>query len=85
MAVPKFKIGYLPVDGLNANGSWICAPMKSRSPSIAAFEVRRKRWRFGRGLGDEPMIDVTEEVADRERQTIETMDRLIKMYEGRRA
>lgn len=56
-----------------------------RDKAEAQLMLIQQGWRFGRGLTDEPMIDVTEEMADRERQTIETMDRLIKMYEGRRA
>jgi hypothetical protein len=56
-----------------------------RDKAEAQLLLIQQGWRFGQGLGDEPMIDVTEEMADRERQTIETMDRLIKMYEGRRA
>lgn len=56
-----------------------------RDKAAAQLLLIQQGWRFGRRLSDEPMIDVTEEVADRERQTIETMDRLIKMYEGRRA
>ena len=42
-------------------------------------------WRFRRDNEREPVIDITDEVADRERLTIETMDRLIDMYMSRRA
>jgi hypothetical protein len=47
MAVPKFKIGYLPVDGLNANGSWICAPMPSRSPGPLFFPTSARQGVLG--------------------------------------
>jgi len=41
-------------------------------------------WRIERSLDGQPRIDVTAEFEARERQTIETMERLIRMYESRR-
>jgi tryptophan synthase alpha subunit len=40
-------------------------------------------WRFQRSMGDGPTVDVTDEMANQERRTVETMDRLIQMYEAR--
>ena len=55
-----------------------------RKEAEAQLKLIEQGWRFNRGLADQPMIDVTDDVAARERQTIETMDRLIDMYKGRR-
>jgi hypothetical protein len=55
-----------------------------RETAEAQLKLIQEGWRFERHLGTEPKIDVTDELADRERQTIETMDRLIKMYQARR-
>lgn len=41
-------------------------------------------WRFERSIGAQPSVDVTAEFEARERQTIETMERLMRMYESRR-
>ena len=56
-----------------------------RDKAEAQLKLIEEGWRFERGLGNEMTIDVTDEIAAGERQTIETMDRLIAMYEGRRA
>jgi hypothetical protein len=56
-----------------------------RDAAEAQLNLIDEGWRFERSTGTQPRVDVTEEFAARERQTIETMDRLIKMYEARRA
>jgi len=56
-----------------------------RDGAAAQLKLIDEGWRFKRGLGTEPMTDVTDEVANRERQHVETMNRLITMYEARRA
>ena len=56
-----------------------------RDKAEAQLKLIEEGWRFERGLGNETTIDVTDEIAAREHETMETMDRLIEMYEGRRA
>ena len=56
-----------------------------RDGAEAQLKLIEEGWRFKREIGTEPMTDVTDEVASRERQTVETMNRLITMYEARRA
>ncbi len=50
----------------------------------AQLELVEQGWRFERVVADQARVDITDEVAARELQTVETMERLIKMYEARR-
>ena len=47
--------------------------------------IEKREWRFQAQEGNSPWRDVTDEWAERERRTIEKMNRLIEGYEARDA
>jgi len=54
-----------------------------RALAVKQLDLIEQGWRFQRSKGNEPRVDVTDEIAIQERRIIETMDRLIQMYEAR--
>lgn len=59
---------------------------EQRDQSVAALtSIDRDGWRHTLQVGNQPPQDVTEQWANRERRTIERMERLIALWEARDA
>ena len=52
---------------------------------VALASIERDGWKHSLQIGNEPPVDVTQAWADRERATIERMDKLIVAWEARDA